>query len=242
MTTLFISDLHLSDHRPELTAAFVHFLQQDASQAEALYILGDLFDFWVGDDERSALHEQVAAALRALAEQGVALYFLHGNRDFLLGKAYARRAGLTLLPACHRLMLYGRPTLLLHGDTLCTRDLAYQKYRRWVSQGWLQWLFLRLPLGLRLQLARRIRQNSRQDKAYKSASSMDVTPEAVSELLLQHGCSLMIHGHTHRPACHTLAEGERWVLGDWDRHWYQLAVGPDGIRQRRQPIEPGNAG
>ncbi|WP_409422841.1 UDP-2,3-diacylglucosamine diphosphatase [Pseudaeromonas sp. ZJS20] len=239
MKTLFISDLHLSEHRPELTAAFLRFLQEEARQAEALYILGDLFDFWIGDDEASALNRNVAAALLALNRQGVRLYFVHGNRDFLLGERYARQAGLILLSTQSQLDLYGQRVVVLHGDTLCTDDKAYQRFRRLVHWRWLRALFLALPLAWRIQLAQKIRRRSRHGKQLKSAAIMDVTPQAVDQLLTDTGASLLIHGHTHRPAVHALPDGaQRLVLGDWDQDLWYLELSAQGAKQHRRPIPP----
>lgn len=237
MKTLFIADLHLSEHRPELTAAFLRFLHDDARQAEALYILGDLFDFWIGDDEASALNRTVAAALQTLKQQGVKLYFVHGNRDFLLGERYARQAGLHLLPSQHRLSLYGQTVVVLHGDTLCTDDKEYQRFRRLVHWRWLRTLFLCLPLAWRIRLAQKIRRRSGHGKQRKSAAIMDVTPQAVSQLQQATGARLLIHGHTHRPAVHTLPDGaQRWVLGDWDQELWYLELSDKGPKQHHAPI------
>lgn len=244
MTDLFISDLHLGEHRPDLSAAFMRFLELHASQARALYILGDLFEFWIGDDEHSPLQQQVAAALATLAARGVALYFIHGNRDFMVGRAFAREARLTLLPEISHQIVAGRQTLLLHGDLLCTKDEAYQRFRRITSWRWLRWIFLRLPLKERLKIAGKMRQG----KQGKSISVMDVTPEAVQTLMQQHGASLMIHGHTHRAAIHALpysiVDGhsgqpriaERIDLGDWDSHFSYLQADENGFTLQRFPL------
>jgi UDP-2,3-diacylglucosamine hydrolase len=245
MSTLFISDLHLSEHRPDLTAAFLRFLQQQAPHAQALYILGDLFEFWIGDDERSPLQLEIAEALATLSQQGVALYYIHGNRDFMIGKAFARASGMTLLPAEFMLNLYGRRTLLLHGDQLCTLDEKYQRFRRITSWRWLRWIFLRLPLSKRLEIAGKMRQG----KKGKSLMLMDVTPEAVAALMHRHQTSLMIHGHTHKPAIHALGfevletcgrrkPAERIVLGDWDAVFTYLQADGDGTRLIELPISP----
>lgn len=157
MTTYFIADLHLAEDRPHLTQLFVDFMQHKAPQAEQLYILGDLFDFWIGDDENSLLIETVKTQIRNLVKQGVPCYFIHGNRDFLIGKKFAQDCGLILLPTYHLIDLYGQKTLLCHGDTLCTDDVNYQRYRKKVHQKWRQWLFLHLPLKIRLKIATKIR-------------------------------------------------------------------------------------
>ena len=244
MTDLFISDLHLGEHRPDLTAAFLSFLQTRAVSARALYILGDLFEFWIGDDECSPLQQEIAAALAALAARGVAIYYLHGNRDFMIGPRYARAANMTLLPEITPLVVSGRQAVLLHGDLLCTLDTAYQRFRRITSWRWLRWIFLRLPLAKRLKIADQMRQG----KQGKAISVMDVTPEAVTALMQQHNASLMIHGHTHRPAIHELPfsltdghsgqqqQAQRIVLGDWDTHLSVLEADDNGVTLQRYPL------
>ncbi|MFG0833208.1 UDP-2,3-diacylglucosamine diphosphatase [Aeromonas bivalvium] len=244
MSTLFISDIHLSEARPDMTAALLHFLQQEAPGADALYVLGDLFEFWIGDDDPNPLHQEVADAFLALSRRGVPLYFIHGNRDFLLGQDFARRAGMTLLPDPCIIDLYGTRTLLSHGDLLCTRDLGYQKFRRITQLGWLRWIFLRLPLARRRKIAGKLRGQSQQQNAYKAQAIMDVTPLAVDEMLRQHGCRLMIHGHTHRPAIHDVTldgrAARRIVLGDWFEQGSILICTPGGQRleQRSLPSAP----
>lgn len=242
MPTLFISDLHLTEHRPELTAAFVAFLEQQASRAQALYILGDLFEFWIGDDEQTPLQQQVATALRALRQRGVEIRFIHGNRDFLLGERYAREAGMTLLPAQQRLRLADRQMLIMHGDELCTLDEAYQRFRRITRCPWLRRLFLALPLRWRQRIARRMRQNSRGRQMDADAPWLDVTPQAVEQALRHSQAQVLIHGHTHKPAQHAVTvDGQacsRWVLGDWESHYTYLQVDQQGIQLIRCPISP----
>ena len=221
-------------------------MHQQATEAEALYILGDLFEFWIGDDENSPLQQQIAAALAALRQRGTAIFYIHGNRDFMIGKAFARAANLVLLPAEYVLTLEGRRTLLLHGDQLCTLDEKYQRFRRITSWRWLRWIFLRLPLSERMKIAGKMRQG----KKGKSLMLMDVTAEAVEQLMRHHQASLMIHGHTHKPARHALnfditqADGctlaaERIVLGDWDRVLTYLKVDASGLQLIEQPVIPG---
>jgi UDP-2,3-diacylglucosamine hydrolase len=227
--TLFIADLHLSADRPDITQAFLQFLQTKAQQVDALYILGDLFEVWIGDDNPDPLLQQVAAALRQYSAL-VPVYFCHGNRDFLLKKQYANRAGLHLLPAHTVIDLYGSPTLLMHGDSLCTLDVGYQKFRRWWNQPWWQWLILNLPLWYRRRLARKARRTSYRDKAGKTAAIMDVTPTEVPLIMAQYQVQHLIHGHTHRPAVHPLQVGTlpgwRYVLGDWyeQQSWLEVSA------------------
>lgn len=220
--TLFIADLHLSAQRPDITQAFLAFLQQQAPAADALYILGDLFEVWIGDDNPEPLLATLAHAIKKVSAD-TPVYFIHGNRDFLLKQAYAKRAGMALLPPHQIIDLYGTPTLIMHGDSLCTLDIKYQKFRRWWDQPWWQSLMLALPLWYRQHLAAKARRKSAQAKAsYQasgSASIMDVTPEEVPRVMAQYGVQHLIHGHTHRPAVHDLTvnaqAAKRYVLGDW---------------------------
>ncbi|WP_034946248.1 UDP-2,3-diacylglucosamine diphosphatase [Erwinia oleae] len=217
--TLFIADLHLSTTEPAITAGFLAFLRRDALHADALYILGDLFEAWIGDDDPTPLHAQVAAALNDLHQHGVPCYFIHGNRDFLLGNRFAAAAGMTLLPEEQVLELYGQRVLIMHGDTLCTDDEAYQQFRRRVHQRWLQKLFLALPLSLRQKIAARMRADSRQANSGKSLTIMDVNDNAVYQAMSRQRVHCLIHGHTHRPAVHQFdidgQRAERLVLGAW---------------------------
>ncbi|WP_042860613.1 UDP-2,3-diacylglucosamine diphosphatase [Dickeya sp. NCPPB 3274] len=240
MTTLFISDLHLSEQEPAITAGFLRFLREDAPGADALYILGDLFDAWIGDDDPAPLHATVAQALKTLADSGVPCYFAHGNRDFLLGARFARQSGLRLLATETVLDLYGRRTLLLHGDTLCTDDHAYQNFRRKVHNPLIQRLFLWLPLSLRLRIAARMRAASRQANQHKSMTIMDVNADEVMARLRHHQATLMIHGHTHRPAIHPIDQtgvrAERAVLGAWHQEGSMLRVTADDVRLISFPL------
>ena len=221
--TLFIADLHLAADRPDITAAFLRFLRDTAVQAEALYILGDLFEVWIGDDNPEPLLAEVAGALKAVSDAGVALYFIHGNRDFFLRQDYANRCGMTLLPPLQVVDLYGQSTLIMHGDSLCTLDIAYQKFRKWWNQPWWQWLMLHTPLWYRQHLARKARSKSARHKqqylAQAQSQIMDVTPDEVPKVMAETGVLKLIHGHTHRPAVHQLhvngKAAERYVLGDW---------------------------
>lgn len=221
--TLFIADLHLAADRPDITAAFMRFLHQQAIHADALYILGDLFEVWIGDDNPEPLVAEVAAALHELSNSGVPVYFIHGNRDFVLRDAYAKRCGMQLLPPQQVINLYGTPTLIMHGDSLCTLDIAYQKFRKWWNQPWWQWLLLRTPLSYRQHLARKARAKSAKHKQQyinqTAPQIMDVTPDEVPRVMANAGVLKLIHGHTHRPAVHQLSvngqNAERYVLGDW---------------------------
>ncbi|AVZ78726.1 UDP-2,3-diacylglucosamine diphosphatase [Zoogloeaceae bacteirum Par-f-2] len=220
MRALFISDLHLAEERPDTTAAFLAFLAGPARGVPALYILGDLFEYWAGDDDGNApLNRAMAEALRGLAESGCAIYFMPGNRDFLLGADYAAQAGMRLLPDPFLLRLGHHDLLLSHGDALCTDDLAYQTYRRQVRDpGW-QAGFLSRPLAERKAFIDHLRIRSEQAKREKDLTIMDVNRAAVEALLRKHGYPTLIHGHTHRPACHEHRVDDRlcrrWVLADW---------------------------
>ena len=228
--TYFIADLHLSENRPHLLALFRQFMQEQAPEAEKLYILGDLFDFWIGDDEQSNLISEVQQLIRHLTEKGVPCYFQHGNRDFLIGKKFANACGLTLLPTYQVIDLYGTPTLLCHGDTLCVDDVKYQHYRKKVHQKWRQWLFLHLPLKVRLKIAEKIRAKSRQDKQLKSTEIMDVNAAFVQQIFAQFHVTQMIHGHTHRQKHHEIPPHfHRIVLGDWGETSSLLEVTPHSI-------------
>ena len=241
MTKLFIADLHLSEARPDLTNAFIHFLATKATQADELYILGDLFEFWIGDDEQSPLQQQITLALKTLSEQGCRLFYSHGNRDFMIGKRFARECGMTLLPPIYSCEIAGEKTLLLHGDQLCTDDEAYQRFRRITIWPWLQWVFLHLPLSRRVKIAQQIRQGSHKGKQQKSRSIMDVTPSSVNDCFAQHQATLMIHGHTHRPMIHELSlnngqKVRRIVLGDWNTDLWYLQIDDRDINLISQPI------
>src|SRR5512135_2350829 len=219
MSTLFISDLHLDPARPHIVELFTRFLATDARQAQALYILGDLFESWIGDDDDCALAAEVAQALSALRDRGVPVFFMHGNRDFLLGRDYARRAGMTLLTDPAVLEFGGERTLLMHGDTLCIDDLDYQKFRTQVRDPAWQAQFLARPLDERRAFAARARAESARHTAGAKPVIMDVNPAAVAAAMREHGVLTLIHGHTHRPATHRFEldgkAAERIVLGDW---------------------------
>lgn len=235
MATLFISDLHLCPSRPRINRLFLDFLAGPARQAEALHILGDLFEYWAGDDDLDdPFNAGICAALRGPSEAGVPVFFMAGNRDFLTGEAFARSAGLTLLPDPTLVEVAGTTTLLMHGDTLCTDDAAYQVFREEVrSMDWRQ-AFLALPLDRRKAQIESLRRESEVQKRIKPAEIMDVNPAAVLQALTLHQCNRLIHGHTHRPAHHSLViDGhpcERWVLPDWYETGGYLACDESGCR------------
>ena len=213
--TLFISDLHLQVDEPHITATFIDFINNRAPQAEALYILGDFFETWIGDDDHSEFTQWIIEAVRKLADTGTPVYFIRGNRDLLIGKQFAQAARVTLLSDPSVIQLYNTPTLLTHGDVLCTLDHRHQHYRRIVTIPWIQRLFLMLPLSYRRQFANRMRNKSRQRNLNTPTHIMDVSPAAVEHIMEQHNTPLLIHGHTHRPHIHEVSLGKRIVLGSW---------------------------
>lgn len=223
---LFISDLHLSHHLPKTYAAFLEFIQKTAIHAQALFILGDLFEYWIGDDclkQTHSLAAQIANHLAKLKQHGVKLYVLPGNRDFLLGRQFAHIAQAILLNDYCLLDCFQHAIVLAHGDTLCTNDTQYLRYRAWVHKPWIQRLFLSLPLDWRLKLSARLHAHSqasqKRNMAHQkntSTNRYEVNNEAAQALLQQYHANILIHGHTHRPQCHTLPHGTRWVLSDWD--------------------------
>ena len=233
MATLFIADLHLQTEEPAITAGFLRFLQGEARQADALYILGDLFEAWIGDDDPNPLHQQIASAIKAVVDAGVPCYFIHGNRDFLVGQRFARQSGMILLAEEERLDLYGREVLIMHGDTLCTDDPGYLAFRAKVHTPWIQRLFLALPLLIRRRIAARMRADSKAANSSKSMDIMDVNPQAVVDAMERHHVQWLIHGHTHRPAVHELqANGQpawRVVLGAWHSEGSMVKVTPDDV-------------
>jgi len=231
--TFLISDLHLSPQTPILTQHFLNFLMQQAILAEKLYILGDLFEVWLGDDEQD--YQAVKAALRTLTAAGVETTILRGNRDFLLGERFATDTGCQLLDEPLLIDLYGIPTLLMHGDVLCTQDIAYQAFRQQVRNPLWQQHFLAQPLAQRRILAQQARQQSQSHTQATHEYIMDVTPEEVINVLQSFQVSQLIHGHTHRPALHEVElsskSAKRYVLGAWqEQHAVILQVSENSVR------------
>ncbi|MBI5451445.1 MAG: UDP-2,3-diacylglucosamine diphosphatase [Gammaproteobacteria bacterium] len=220
MATLLISDLHLSRERPALSRLMLAFLHHGLTNTRQLYILGDLFEVWIGDDAIPDEYQQVIAALHDCRRRGIELYFMAGNRDFLCGGGFAAASGCTLLEEPQVLRLAGQDTLLMHGDTLCSDDQDYQQFRRRVRDPYFIRDFLAKPLAERQTIARHYRQQSQLRSSQKSYQDMDVNQQTVASALQQHRCLRLIHGHTHRPGRHTLTlsdgqTAERIVLGDW---------------------------
>jgi UDP-2,3-diacylglucosamine hydrolase len=231
MNTLFISDLHLARERPQITAIFLDFLKTRAAKAQALYILGDFFDVWIGDDAMDDYARSIAKALRELADTGVPIYLMPGNRDFLYGHAFCQQSGVTLISDPLLIDLYGTPTLLAHGDALCSADKAYQLFRKIVRNPITQFIFLHLPLFLRKKIASGLRRGSHLENQKKSAYIMDVVQESVIEVMQKYHVQHLIHGHTHQPNVHHFMlddkSATRTVLGSWEQEGHVLICGPE---------------
>jgi UDP-2,3-diacylglucosamine hydrolase len=231
--TYFIADLHLTQSRPDISACFLRFLKHDAIEAEKLYILGDLFEAWIGDDDDSPFVKTISSALNSLSSFGTKIYFIHGNRDFLLGKKFAKQSGMELLPEVDLIELYGQEVVIMHGDTLCTRDVDYQKFRKKSRTWWWQFFMTSLPLFIRKKIAQNYRDKSASATMLKSQEIMDVTPSEVVDCLSQYHTQLLIHGHTHKPFIHDLVangkKAQRIVLGDWYEQGAWLKVTPEKL-------------
>jgi UDP-2,3-diacylglucosamine hydrolase len=239
--SLFISDLHLHESRPLITRAFFNFLETKVKSADALYILGDFFDAWIGDDDDQPLISQVALALAKTADAGTKIYIMHGNRDFLIGEKFAHQAHAELIPEETVINLYGTPTLLLHGDSLCTADTDYMQFRSMVRDVNWQSQFIGQPLNVRRAIAQDLRTKSSEMNSLKAEDILDVTASEVEAMFQKYKTPLMIHGHTHRPARHyhqiNNQQFERIVLGDWhDSLWY-IQANPQGIELIEEAID-----
>lgn len=237
---LFISDLHLASTRPQTLQLFLDFLKHRPQPGDSLYVLGDLFDAWVGDDDDAPLANQVRDAFRAMTQRGVHLYIQRGNRDFLLGKRFMRDTGASLLPDPYRIEIAGQTTLLMHGDLLCTDDHAYQKARKKLRNPIFQWIALRKSLDARRAMAEDYRRRSGEVTAMTAADIMDANNQTITAYLEQHHATQLIHGHTHRPAVHEhrLANGQtakRIVLDEWHGE-HAAAWVDDGQALRQEPI------
>ena len=234
---LFVSDLHLDSTTPAAITTFLHFIEEEARRSSGLFILGDLFESWIGDDDEDPSRRRVCNALRGLTAAGVPCRVQHGNRDFLLGAGFTARTGCELLPDPFTLQAGARRFVVSHGDALCTDDLSYQRFRGVARNRIIQRLWLALPLAARRGLAEALRRRSRTQTRAKAADIMDVTPEAVAALLRSTGADVLVHGHTHRPGEHTLwVDGRprtRIVLGDWYEQGSLLVVHADGSHERR---------
>jgi UDP-2,3-diacylglucosamine hydrolase len=233
--SLFASDLHLDASAPWAIDAFLKFLEGPARAAEALYLLGDLFEVWIGDDDDDPANARACAGITALTRAGVPVYVIHGNRDFLLGEPFEKRTGAKLLPDPVLVDLYGVPTLLSHGDVFCTEDPDYQQLRANVRRPAWQRRFLGLPLQARRTLANAARAGSKAHTQRTVPAIMDVTPEAVTQALRATGARRLVHGHTHRPAVHDFlvdgAKAQRVVLAPWYESASCVAIDADGVRE-----------
>lgn len=230
--TFFISDLHLDKTREDITQCFIIFLEKRAPSAEHLYILGDLFESWIGDDDHTPFNLSIRKALAHTVQQGTPVSFIHGNRDFLIGRGFSRETGVRILPDPFVIDLYGEPTLLSHGDIYCTDDIKYQAFRKKAHNPLLQSIFLMLPKFVRRHVAAKARQKSQQHTSAQHTDIMDVSQDAIEKALLKSGCRHMIHGHTHRPNIHDFMLNDqcvkRIVLGDWYTQGSLLVAHSDG--------------
>ena len=232
--TLFVSDVHLDVKRPVVVDLFNQFLLQRAIRADALYILGDLFEYWIGDDAPHQEYQSTFSALKKVSASNTPIYFLHGNRDFLVANEFAEQTGISLLTEEHVANIYDQNILLMHGDTLCIDDIAYQRFRKKAHNKWLQWIVLHLPISTRQSLAQRLRDTSTQATSEKHADIMDVNQSAVEAALQRNNTNTLIHGHTHRPGIHEFklnsATYKRAVLGDWYTQGSVISVNADGMK------------
>lgn len=235
MVRIFISDLHLEENRPDIAAIFFHFLKTKALEAEELYILGDFFETWIGDDDLSSFNLRIMQALKTAVEQGLKIYLMHGNRDFLLGKKFLRKTGCVLLPDEYVINLFDVPTLLMHGDTLCTEDVAYLKFRKRTRRFWVQQLFLLRSLKSRQEKAKKYRVASKAHTSTAPEHILDVTPAEIERVMVKHHVQHLIHGHTHREAVHSFSlnglPATRTVLGAWHEHGSALVCTGHGKQE-----------
>ncbi|WP_166424311.1 UDP-2,3-diacylglucosamine diphosphatase [Paraglaciecola sp. 20A4] len=238
--TYFIADLHLSPEREDISQCLFQFLRHNARQADALYVLGDLFEAWIGDDNQTPFNQKVASEFKHVADSGVKIYFIHGNRDFLIRERFAKQAGFTLLPEQVVVNLYGTPTLISHGDELCTRDVAYQKFRRKARGWWWPRLVLCLPLSTRQRIADNGRAASKENQKQLTTEIMDVTQQEVINTMARFNVQRLIHGHTHRPDIHDFEvnglPAQRIVLGDWYDQGSILKVSKDKLLLTEHPF------
>lgn len=239
MTTLFISDLHLESARPEIGEQFLEFLATEAQDADALYILGDFFEAWVGDDDPDEYYAGIKQALREFVDRGVPVYFMHGNRDFMIGERFATETGVRILPDPCPAEFYGKSVLLSHGDAMCTDDVEYQEVRVMTRNPEWQAMMLAKPLEERLAIAAHARAQSQARNATLSEEIMDVNPDAVKQAITEHDVEILLHGHTHRPGIHGVEVGDRFakriVLGDWYEQGSVLRWDDDGMELSELP-------
>lgn len=234
---LLISDLHLHEERPDITGALLAFLAQHAKHAQALYILGDFFEVWIGDDAITPFQRSIAQALSDIAATGTRIYLMHGNRDFLIGEDFCELAGCQLLKDPSIVHLAGEPVLLMHGDSLCTSDRSYIRLRRVLRNPLILFVLRNLPLRTRQRLAGDLRQKSKSSTRMKASDITDVNPAEVDRVMAQHKVHTLIHGHTHRPAVHDLADHkQRIVLGDWDAQGWFIKATANTLKLQALPF------
>lgn len=239
MATLFISDLHLEAERPDIARQFLEFMDTDARECEELYILGDLFEAWVGDDDPNTHYFTIKRALRKLVDRGVPVYFMHGNRDFMIGREFSNETGVQILNDPYRVDMYGQKALFSHGDLLCTDDVQYQKVRKMTRDPDWQAKMRAKPLKERLRIAAEARRHSLEQTINMSLDIMDVNQQAVEAMIREHNVDVLLHGHTHRPAVHSVDLGnrraKRIVLGDWYRQGSVVRWDTRGPRLESMP-------
>lgn len=232
MINYFISDLHLDENEPHKAALFTTFLTKITAKNHQLYILGDFFEYWIGDDHLSPFNQTICHALKTATQRGLTIYIMRGNRDFLLGKKFFNRTGCHLLPDEHVVLLGDQLTLLMHGDTLCTNDVNYLRFRKKTRNKFLQILFLLKPLKKRIELANTYRKKSQEYTSQLPPSIMDVSQEEVQRIMQKHGVKELIHGHTHQPGIHRFTMNHqpaaRTVLASWESQGSALVVDPHG--------------
>lgn len=242
MRTLFVADLHLSENHRQVTDAFFGFLEKEAKDADTLYLLGDIFEVWIGDDEHTPLMDEVAQKLTSFAQQNqTPIYYIHGNRDFMIGKRYAKQSSMTLLPEHTEIDLYGTKTLIMHGDTLCLFDKNYQRMRKVIHNPVIQFIFNCLPLKLRKRIGWKIRTASQSKKVYKNTDMMGVTEHEVFRLMKKHKVQRLIHGHTHQAYIHNFdvngQAGQRLDVGDWYKNLSFVEARQENVDLIVRPID-----
>ena len=242
MRTLFIADLHLSEHQPKITDAFFSFLENEKGDVDALYILGDLFEVWIGDDEHTPLMDEVAKRISAYSQTNqIKIYYIHGNRDFMIGKKYAKQSSMQLLNDHSEIVLYGKNVLIMHGDTLCLADKNYQKMRAVIHNPFLQFIFNLMPLFIRKKIGWKIRSASQSKKVYKNKNVMGVTQGEVLRLMKKHQAQTLIHGHTHQVAEHQFQLSNqpacRFDVGDWSDKFSFIEAQKDRFELIIRPID-----
>ncbi len=236
MAVLFISDIHLSPERPEIFRAFSNFLSEHAKNASALYVLGDLFDAWIGDDDPSELAINTKKVLREISDAGVDLFIQRGNRDFTIGHKFSKEIRGTIIKDEHIVTQGHLSALVMHGDSLCTDDVEYQRFRRKSRNPVYRWFLINLPLKTRLGIAKKWRNDSASATSNKTVEIMDVNEDAVSSVMKKHEITTLIHGHTHRPQIHKVSEGKRIVLGDWESKGWFATLSDQGFSLESFPI------